>query len=341
MKQNIIFIFPGQASQYIGMGKDLYENSSRARAVMDKVTELDGLSHIRELCFEGPADLLTRTDNVQPAITTVSLMALAGLKEAIGQEESINLNGMLKACAGHSLGEYAAYVAAGILSEATVMKLVSWRGRWMNEAAQPPYPTGAMLAVIGIGVGVLQNLVEKLGKDRIALANINSHSQIILSGTREAIFQAEEAVKTIGAKKTVILNVSGAWHSPLMIPAEAKMKELIQSELTPESVSLNGDVLVVANVTANEVKDYNEVKHTLTRQVTSPVNWVDSVQRMCDLCGNKSDGKEADVMPLFVEVGPGRVLRGLMRGIDRKLEVINVDDMEGVENLTNRLRKDN
>jgi len=282
--------------------------------------------------------LLTRTDNVQPAITTVSLMATAAVNESLAHRGYDELKGRLKACAGHSLGEYAAHVAAGNLTESTVMNLVRWRGRWMNEAAQPPNPPGAMLAVMGLDVDVLRDIVSEIGTDIIALANINSLGQIILSGTEDAISQAEFNAQEMGAKKTVMLNVSGAWHSPLMIPAEAKMKELIESELTADKVSLKGNPSVVANVTAREVTDYNEVKHTLARQITSPVNWVDSVQRLSEIGGSNSIQEDTNNSPLFVEVGSGKVLRGLLRGIDRKYEVVNVGDTTGVNKFIERLK---
>jgi len=339
MNQNIVFLFPGQASQYVGMGKDLYDHSSNARDVMDRIAAMDGLGSIPDLCFNGPIELLTRTDNVQPAITTVSLMALAAVNEAIGQDGNIEFRGRLKACAGHSLGEYAAHVAAENLTESTAVKLVSWRGRWMNEAAQPPNPPGAMVAVMGLEVDMLRDIVNVIGAEIIALANINSLGQIILSGTEEAISKAEQIAQEKGAKKTVMLNVSGAWHSPLMVSAESKMKQLIANELTPENVSLDGAPFVVANVSAREVTNFEDVKHTLIRQITSPVNWVESVQRLSEIGEGTSFEDDTVMTPLFVEVGPGKVLRGLMRGIDRKLEVINVGDMAGVEKLMEKLRK--
>jgi len=338
IKQNIVFLFPGQASQYVGMGRDLYENSVAAAQVMDRVAAMDGLKAVPELCFQGPEELLTRTDNVQPAITAVSLMALAAIHEAIEQQGNIELKSRLKACAGHSLGEYSAHVAAGNLTESTVMNLVCWRGRWMNEAAQPPNLAGAMVAVMGLEIGVLRKIISDIGHSKIAIANLNSPGQIILSGTVAAI--AEAVIRSVerGAKKTVMLNVSGAWHSPLMRSAEVRMKELIDEELTADNVSMNGAPYVVANVTATEVRHHKEVKRTLIRQISSLVNWEYSVRKLCDIASGQAviEGEAADP-PLFVEIGPGKVLRGLMRSIDRSLEVVNVEDMAGVEKLMGRL----
>lgn len=338
MKSKIIYIFPGQASQYVGMGKDLYNNSSAAREVMDRIREMEGLKHIREVCFEGPEDVLTRTDNVQPAITAISLMALAALAEAAGKDpDRITPT----ACAGHSLGEYAAHAAAGNLSEDQVMRLVKWRGFWMNEASQPPNPGGSMVAVMGMGLSDLETIVDQTGKDRIAIANLNSPGQVIISGTSDAVEAAAEAAKTAGAKRCIPLKVSGAWHSPLMRSAQEKMTQLLSAEFSMRQTTVSAEIPVVANATAEVVKDTPELHSTLSRQITSPVRWEDCVGRLVKLTGcpdlPSRLAEDYAPLPLFVEVGPGKVLKGLLKNIDRKLEVINVEDMTGVKDLMERL----
>ena len=342
MNRKLIFIFPGQASQYVGMGRDLHDNSQAARDTMARICRMDGLEHIRKLCFEGPGDLLTRTDNVQPAITAVSLMALASLKEHFSDRpEPIQP----LACAGHSLGEYTAHAAAGNLNEETAMKLVTWRGRWMNEASQPPNPAGAMVAVIGLGVSIIEPIVDQVGRDTVAIANLNSPGQVILSGEKTGIEQAADLANEAGAKRTVMLNVSGAWHSPLMNMAQVKMRRLLQEEITPEKIKINNSIGVVANATAEVVESVGELKNTLHRQITAPVQWEMCVRKLVEIADSPdipSRMSDAEMdrhipLPLFVEIGPGKVLKGLLRSIDRKLEVVNIDLWSDITDLEEKL----
>ena len=320
MSRRLIFIFPGQASQYVGMGRDLYDHSPAARAVMDAIAALEGLAGIPDLCWNGPEELLTRTDNVQPAITTVSLMALAALRDS-------RPDATPAACAGHSLGEYAAHFAAGNLTLGQTMTLVHWRGFWMNEASQPPHPAGAMLAVMGLTLEQVTEAVAQVGADRLAVANLNSPGQIIISGEKSAVEEAEPVARTLGAKRCVMLKVSGAWHSPLMLPAQAKMAELLKREIAPEKTSFNPAIPVVANATADVVDSLGAMRDTLIRQITSPVRWEACVVRLLQIAGSQPP-------PLFIEVGPGTVLKGLLRNIDKSLEVVNVQDNSGLDSLT-------
>lgn len=320
------------------MGRDLYDNSPAAKAVMDRVAQMEGLGHIPDLCFNGPDELLTRTDNVQPAITAVSLMAIAAIREEFYDSiESV----VPAACAGHSLGEYAAHAAAGNLSEEQVMQLVRWRGQWMNEASQPPNQSGAMAAVMGLPLEKLEKIVKKIGADKIAVANINSRVQIILSGTVEAIEEAVESAKIAGAKKCVPLNVSGAWHSPLMESAQDKMAELVNQTVSAGNVSFSTNVPLVANATGTVIANSNQMAQTLIDQITSPVRWEACVTELLQVTGfpnlpSELTGEERDEFPswpLFVEMGPGKVLKGLLRGIDKKLTVANVEETGDLERL--------
>jgi len=335
MTRKLIFIFPGQASQYVGMGRDFYDNSPAAKNVMDEIAKMENLRHIPDLCFSGPENLLTRTDNVQPAITAISLMALTAIKETATEK---NIEIIPAACAGHSLGEYAAHAAAGNLSFDLTMKLVSHRGNWMNEASQPPNPPGAMIAVMGMKLNDIEKVVIELGMSTLGIANINSPGQVILSGSKDEITIAESAMKEAGAKRTVMLNVSGAWHSPLMKTAQQNMEELLTAEITVENISISEKTIVVANASADIVRDIDELRETLTNQITAPVRWEACIRRILSELGysglpSDTGIDENNPLPLFVEVGPGKVLKGLMRGIDRKLEVINVEDISGLEKL--------
>jgi len=320
----IILLFPGQASQYVGMGKELYESSAAARHVLEETAEIDGLDHIPDLCFNGPADELTRTDNVQPAITAVSIMMLEAIREKIDIAPI--------ACAGHSLGEYAAHYAAGNLDFQTAMKLVQCRGDWMNEAAQPPNPAGSMVAVMGLGLDKLEVIVNEIGTDEIIIANLNSPGQIILSGTTQAVERSIEMAKSAGAKRAVMLNVSGAWHSPLMKPAAEKMRGLLKEEITAGKINFQASPIVIANATAEVVSGVDEMRDTLTRQITSSVRWDESVKNLLQFASSDENNGD-NAPPLFVEVGPGKVLKGILRNINRSLNVQNVEDSAGVASL--------
>jgi len=334
--KKLIFVFPGQASQYVGMGRNLYENSDAARNLMDTAVKLPGLDHIKEVAFDGPEDRLTRTDNVQPAITIVSLMTLAALRESA---EKSDQKLRLLACAGHSLGEYAAHAAAGNLSFTQAIELTQKRGAWMNEASQPPNPAGGMIAIMGLPLDDVKAIAAKLGADRIALANVNSPGQFILSGNAEAIAEAYKLASAACAKRVIPLNVSGAWHSPLMNSARTKMTALLAERLPNISTPINSEVKVVANASSDVVKSPDELRDTLGKQVTSPVIWTDCVRRLLTATGypglpgelTPENLEKYSPWPIFVEVGPGKVLRGLIRSIDKGIETAGVEDMASIE----------
>lgn len=337
----LIFVFPGQASQFVGMGRDLYDNSPAAAKLMDFAMTLPGMQGIRDIAFDGPEELLTRTDNVQPAITIVSMMAYAALMEAA---ESSGLAIAPAACAGHSLGEYAAHCAAGNLDFSTTLQLVQKRGYWMNEASQPPNPKGGMIAVMGLPFEKLSEIVEQIGPDDIALANINSPGQFILSGAASAVEAATAALQAAGAKRVIPLNVSGAWHSPLMRTAQAKMRELIASTLTDKLVQSPFATAVVVNATSDVVTSAEQLRTTLGDQIALPVVWTKCVRKLFTETGFPNLPSElpqeqvAEInWPLVVEVGPGKVLRGLIKAIDKGIETAGVEDTTTVKELVERL----
>jgi len=335
----LILVFPGQASQYVGMGKNLYESFTSARAVMREASSIQGLENLQQVAFEGPEELLTRTDNVQPAITAVSLMALAALKETAAAK-GMPLD--VRASAGHSLGEYSAHAAAGNLGIRQTLVLTKWRGEWMNQAAQPPHPKGAMLAVMGLPAEKLEGICAEIGSDKIGIANINSPGQIILSGEADAVVRAGELCSAAGAKRTIPLNVSGAWHSPLMRQAQEKMARLLSEELAIEGLKINASIPVVANASSDVVGSIGQMRDTLSLQITSPVNWIACVRRLIIAAGYPSLPSECSdevfeaysPWPTFVEVGPGKVLRGLLRNIDKRLATAGVEDATTLEEFT-------
>lgn len=301
-------IFPGQGSQHVGMGKDLYEQFPAVASIYLEADETLGFP-ISKLCFEGDPDELTETRNAQPAILLHSIAVARVLKEETGMEPSM--------AAGHSLGEYSALVAAGVLDGMDALKIVRKRGELMFEAgvSQP----GTMAAIIGLEQEEVEEICEKAsGQDLIAVvANINSPGQIVISGHIEAVEKAMELATEKGAKKAIRLNVSGAFHSPLVAPAQADLVEYIKSFTLH-----NAEVGIICNADAKTIKTRIEIIDALSRQLTSPVLWSDSMKVM----GREWDG---DIM----EVGPGKVLSGLMKRIDRTRKVINVGTAQELQKL--------
>lgn len=331
----VIFIFPGQGSQYVGMGKDLYDKVSSSRLLLEDITNREEYHHLPPLMWEGPEEELTRTDNVQPAITLVSLMALEAVKSQFPElwDRSYDTHHLV-ACAGHSLGEYAAHYAAGNLTSSETMNFVLWRGFYMNRASQPPYPAGGMIAILGMNRDQVHEVIAEFDANKIAIANLNTPNQIILSGEKEVIEKAGALALERGAKRVVQLKVSGAWHSPLMEPAREDMREIIERIINPTHIPPNPHISVVANVTADVVKDIQEWRYTLIDQITSPVRWVESVGKLKEIGAALSPQP-----PLWVEIGPGKVLKGLLLNIDRSSEVINIEDTSGLEALNQALKK--
>jgi len=310
MDHNTAFVFPGQGSQYAGMGKDVAEQYPAARRVFDEIDAELGYS-ISRLCFEGPEDQLRLTENTQPAILAVSSAIHAVLEE----------NGAAKRdlVAGHSLGEYSAIVSVGGLKPFEAAKIVHLRGKFMQEAV--PVGTGGMAALIGPSVEDARAICEEAAQGEIvSVANINAPGQIVIAGTKSAIERAIEVAKKRGVRRALPLPVSAPFHCELMKPAEERLRPVLDDANFKDLW-----VSLVSNVDASPIGTATAVRNALLRQVASPVRWVESVQRMVSM-GVKR----------FVEVGPGNVLTGLIKRIDPSVELINVSDAPSLEAFLSR-----
>ena len=306
------FVFPGQGSQAVGMGKELFDRSPAARSVFQEVDEALGES-LSGLMFEGDEDTLRLTENAQPAIMTVSLAALACLEDRSGATLAESASHV----AGHSLGEYSALAAAGAFGVGETARLVRLRGQAMQRAV--PVGEGAMAALLGLETEAVQAVVEEAAQEAAegqvcVIANDNSPGQIVISGHRAAVERATVLAKDKGAKRAVLLEVSAPFHCPLMQPAADAMAEaLADIEIKAPAVP------VVANVSAGPVTDPAEIRDLLVRQVTGRVRWRESVAAMA----GRGVGR-------LVELGPGTVLTGLARRIDRSLEAKALGTPEAV-----------
>jgi [acyl-carrier-protein] S-malonyltransferase len=294
----LAFIFPGQGSQYVGMGRKLAEAHAICRQAFDEADAALG-EPLSRLCFDGPEDQLTLTQNTQPAILTASIAAFR-LLESRGLRP--------RYVAGHSLGEYAAHVAAGTLAFADALRLVRLRGRLMQEAV--PAGEGAMAAILGLdATGVAEACVEASEGDVVSPANLNMPGQVVIAGVRAAVERAIAAAKARGARRAIPLAVSAPFHCALMQPAEERLAPALRA--VPMS---NPVVPVVANVDAEPKRTAHEAVEALIAQVSRPVRWEQVVRRLA------SDGVRT-----YVEVGPGHVLAGLVRKIDREATVYTTD----------------
>ena len=305
MMARLAYIFPGQGSQFSGMGKDLAERYPASRRVFEEADDALGFS-VSRLCFEGTAEELQLTENTQPAILTTSVAALRALEaEGAAAPDFV---------AGHSLGEYSALVAAGALSLADAVRTVRLRGRFMQEAV--PVGTGAMAAVMGADLETVEAACEEARRDEICSpANINSTNQIVVAGHSGAVDRCVEVLKERWGKRAIKLNVSAPFHCRLMMPAQ----ERLAAEL--EKLEFNDLRLpLVTNVDAGQIRGGGEARDALVRQVSSPVRWLESVQLLI------GEGAET-----FVEVGPGKVLCGLLRQIERTAKCLGAGDAAGVE----------
>jgi [acyl-carrier-protein] S-malonyltransferase len=303
----LALLFPGQASQAIGMGTDLQQRSADARRLFGLADEVTGLP-IARLCAEGPLERLTETEVAQPAVVTTSLAALAVLREELFHDLDAG------AVAGHSVGEFAAYVAAGVLEAEAALRLVQVRARAM--AAACANVDGSMSAVIGLDEAALRAActTASLSGSSVEVANMNAPGQLVVSGTRDALERIADHARAGGARRVLPLKVGGPFHSMYMRPAADALREAL--DRTPLR---RADIPVVVNANAQATQDPDELRHELAVQVYSAVRWIETLERLAELGCDR-----------FLEVGPGTVLAGLVR---RTLPAARVANFGGVSDL--------
>jgi len=301
----IAFVFPGQGSQTIGMGQELFEKYDIAKELFKKADDVLGFS-IKDMCFNGPEEDLRKTFNTQPAILTVSVICYEILKQ----------HGIIpEIVAGHSLGEYSALVAAGTLNFEDAVHLVRQRGTFMQEAV--PIGQGGMAAILGLERTIIIDICNKVSAEfeLVQAVNFNCPGQVVIAGTSNGVEKACELLKEAGARKTVILPVSAPFHSALMKPASEKLA------LALDKITLNNALIpVVANVSGKILVEAKAIKVSLIEQAASPVKWEDCVAEM------QKFGAD-----LFIEVGPGKVLNGFNKKIDKEITNFNVENIESLE----------
>ena len=305
----IAFIFPGQGAQYTGMGRDFYEQTETGRKVFDQASELLGFS-MPELVFE-PNDRLDITEYTQAAMVTTSIAMMKVFTERTGIRPDV--------AAGLSLGEYCALAAAGVMSEDDAIRTVRQRGILMQE--EVPAGEGAMAAVLALDASVIEEITSSM--EGVWIANYNCPGQIVISGKKAAVEEACERLKAAGAKRAILLNVSGPFHSGMLTGAGEKLGEVLSG------VEVNAPrIPYVANVTAEYVTEAAPVKELLIRQVSSSVKWQQSVEAML-----------ADGVDTFIEIGPGRTLTGFMRKINRSVKSLNVEKLEDIDKVIEALKE--
>ncbi|GLH63287.1 ACP S-malonyltransferase [Parageobacillus sp. G301] len=301
----IAFIFPGQGSQTVGMGKDVAQSDANIAAVFQSADERLGFS-LSSLIFEGPQETLTLTYNAQPALLTTSIALLEKVKEAGITADYV---------AGHSLGEYTALVAAGAISFTDAVYAVRKRGEFMEEAV--PAGEGTMAAVLGMNADALEAVTKEVSEqgDPVQLANLNCPGQIVISGSKAGVEKAGQLAKERGAKRVIPLEVSGPFHSSLMKPAASKLQNVLNTIAIRDA-----EIPVISNVTAQPVVKKEEILRLLIEQLYSPVRWEQSVEMMIGLG-----------VDTFIEIGPGKVLSGLVKKINRNVSVYAVNDLESLQ----------
>lgn len=302
-----VFLFPGQGSQYVGMGKDFYGNYPAVREIFEQASDLLGID-FKQLCFSGPESTLIQTENVQPSVTLINAACFKVLKE-----EGISP----LASAGHSLGEYSALFASDAIDFAALMKLTGERGKFMKEAADKT--PGGMIAVMGSEIEKVREVCKKAEDDNcfVEIANYNSPRQVILTGRKGDLERATELLKKEGIKLIVPLKVSGPWHSRLMLEASIKMEGILKEQGIRKPL-----IPVIANATGDYESEPEEIKKNLIDQIKSPVLWVNSMERFI------KDGYTD-----FIEAGPKSVLSGLMKEINKGAKIFNVENTVSLRKL--------
>lgn len=312
VSHKLAFVFAGQGAQYVGMGRDLVESFEEARATFDEASEALGFD-LRSLCFDGPEERLMETENTQPAVLTLDVACMRVLR-GFGFEPGV--------AAGLSLGEYAALVCAEAMEFRDAVRIVRKRGRFMQEAV--PLGMGGMAALLGMSEEDVYSVCKEASSfGLVEPANFNCPGQIVVSGEREAVRAAVALAKEKGAARSTLLPVSAPFHCKLMEPAAKKLKDELRRVTVRDPA-----IPIVANVTADYVKEKERIVPALVSQVASPVLWESSMRRLI------GDGYDT-----FVELGPGRTLSGFIRRIDKRCKTLNVEDVNSLERTIKELKE--
>jgi len=335
MTTQVAFLFPGQGSQTVGMGADVYEASPAARRVFESADTALGLS-LSSICFQGPDDVLRQTINTQPAIVVVSLALLAALQEALTKRPSSWSSPLLPSyTAGHSVGEYAALVASGALRLQDAVQLVRERGRLMHH--EGTVCSGGMAAIIGMNAENLQEVCREAtaqstasltdsshpGLGQISVANFNAPGQIVISGEQNALNLAMELAKSKGAKRVIPLAVSGAFHSKVMQPAaEGLARALASCEISDATIPVMG------NIHATPLTDSQAIREELAQQIAAPVQWIHTIEYLV-----------AAGVTIFLEIGPGQALTGMVKRIAKGVTTLNVSSATDIEKTVGIIRE--
>jgi [acyl-carrier-protein] S-malonyltransferase len=335
MTTQVAFLFPGQGSQAVGMGADIFEAYPAARRVFESADEALGIS-LSNLCFQGPDDVLRETINAQPAIVTVSLALLAALQEALTENTSSWSSPLIPSyTAGHSVGEYAALVASHALHLKDAVRLVRERGRLTHlEGSLCP---GGMAAIIGMDAETLQEICQEAtaqslanlagdvhpGQGQVTIANFNAPGQIVISGEQGALSVAMELAKARGAKRVIPLAVSGAFHSPIMQPAAAGLAQAIMGTDVYDAI-----IPVISNIHATPLTEAQAIREELAQQIAAPVQWIRTIEYL-----------EGAGVTTFLEIGPGQALTGMVKRIAKGVTTLNVSSVADIEKAAGTIRE--